>query len=315
MMSDHKDPVDSALETLRSEAWSTPQPSYHELENILMQEFDKPNNVRRFAQPRTLAFALALLAVGGVTFAATGGVAKIKHWFMTVTINGQSAEVELDENGESTFELETDDGGIATVSIKKTEAPDEESMEVAIRKTGDGTEDVEAFAVARRMRACAGSTPAIPLEDLKGQDPLKVWEEDNGDVNKLYFVPAEDGESSAIVLVTLSEDGNWNMNTMANVPFVLSGSDLKPEVTIGEDGLLTILVKGEEGEEQVLKLKLRSLHCPGGKNAGEPQQPDRGIKIGEDGQLTITIEGEQEEGEGESISIDIDVEEAEEEAE
>ena len=117
-MNKQSDPVDSALNMLRTEHWAAEQPFDPDLENRLMQDFNTHQSPRRFASPKAMLLALAFLTLGGVTLAATDGVAKLKQWFVTLEINGERLDVELDDNGESTFDYEMADGTTATVNIQ-----------------------------------------------------------------------------------------------------------------------------------------------------------------------------------------------------
>ena len=122
-MTEPHDPVDSALDRLRSDSW-TGRAYDPELENRLMQEFNQPKSAARSAGPRILAIAVALLLVSGATFAATGGIDKVTGWFVTIEMGDEVIDLTLDENGEATIRRETDDGGLTTVSVKKGTTPD-----------------------------------------------------------------------------------------------------------------------------------------------------------------------------------------------
>ena len=82
-MNDHRDPVDSALDKLRSQRWTAGHHN-HELEDKLMQEFNNRQSVPKFARRRTLLAALGLVTVGGVALAATDGFETLKNWFVRI---------------------------------------------------------------------------------------------------------------------------------------------------------------------------------------------------------------------------------------
>ena len=158
-MNKQSDLVDSALNMLRSEHWAAEQPFDPDLENRLMQDFNTHQSPRRFTHPKAMLLAVAFLAVGGVTLAATDGVAKLKQLFVTLEINGQSMDVELDENGEATFDYELANGANATVNVQKTDTPEDGKMtRVSITAGNDQTEDVEVAKVCQKVKV-GGAVP------------------------------------------------------------------------------------------------------------------------------------------------------------
>ena len=261
-MNNKHDPVDNALDVLRSQEWAAHQPFEHELENRLMSEFNPKQNVSRFTKPRALvlALALALLTIGGVTFAATGGVEKLKRWFVTIDINGQVTELELDENGEKTFTIETDDGGMATVQIKKSGSPEEcEMTQVRVTKTSeldDGTaiENVEAV---RKLCMNIAETE-FTLDDLGDAEPVKAWTDKAGTSHELYLLPREDAKGSEVLIASTKEDEEPVVRRLAVAPWLSTESDVEPAIEVDENGLVTIEFDDGQGRVQVMKLMVIS---------------------------------------------------------
>jgi hypothetical protein len=276
-----EDPVDQALEALRSQEWAAPEPFNPELENRLMQAFHKPQSRSRFTRPNALALALAVLAVGGVTFAATGGVAKLKSWLLRVEINGQVTEVELDDNGETTFDIDTENGGTATVHIQTADSPDQGQMtRIEVTARGDGTEDHEVVKVAKRRIMTSSIRLDYTLDDLGDAKPYKQWTDEQDRLNALYLLPVEKGEGSRIFLVTTEQDEEPKVNLVCATPRSLLEEGIEPDIQIGADGMVTITFDNGEGEVQVMKAMIKHL-APGEELPGNlaVETPDGEIKI------------------------------------
>jgi hypothetical protein len=283
-MMNPKDPVDQALEALRSQEWAAPEPFNPELENRLMQAFNKPPAQSRFTRPSALALALAVLAVGGVTFAATGGVAKLRSLLLRVEINGQVTEVELDGNGETTFEVDTEDGGTATVHIQTTNSPDQcQTTRIEVTARGDGTEDHEVVRVAKRRIMTSSIRLDYTLDDLGDAKPYKQWTDEQDRLSALYLLPVEKGEGSRIFLVITEQHEEPKVHLVCATPRSLLEEGLEPDIQIGEDGLVTITLDNGEGEVQVMKAMIKHL-APGEELPG-----DLGLET-PNGEIKITIE-------------------------
>jgi len=113
-MSSPVDPVEDALRSIGGRNW--PGDDYnHNLENRLMREFNTRSTTTSFlARHRVLLPALAVLIVAGVGFAATGGIAMIQSWFVTVSVDGEelgTQEVTLNPDGSAVFEVPFDHVG------------------------------------------------------------------------------------------------------------------------------------------------------------------------------------------------------------
>jgi hypothetical protein len=101
------DPVDRALQSLQGRQWSGDSFNI-ELEKRLMQAFDAHRPAARMARYRVLVPVLAILVIAGVAFAAAGGVALVKSWFVTTKINGEvvdTREVVPNEDGSAKFSV------------------------------------------------------------------------------------------------------------------------------------------------------------------------------------------------------------------
>lgn len=110
-----------------------------------MKEYTKTTASRSFMHRPAIAAALGFLVLGGGAFAAGGGIEYIKSLFVTVEIDGQSTQIELqpigDNQYEGTLETQTQDGRDAHVVVRRLEGdPNEKRMSVNVNLTGDNTE-------------------------------------------------------------------------------------------------------------------------------------------------------------------------------
>ncbi|MBN2564040.1 MAG: hypothetical protein JXQ75_24260 [Phycisphaerae bacterium] len=290
-----QDPVDQAIKSLRSQAW--PGESHNiELEERLMRESQSNCSVSRLGRHRVLAAALAVLVLGSVGFAAAGGVDMVKNWLLRVEINGQVTEVQLDENGEKTFTINTDDGGTATVDIKKAVSPDEGEMtRVRITKTNDLAGDERRAEWVTKVRVgdeqqigIDPEKPDLTLADLGGAQPIKKWAGEDGLVSELYILPDEQGQGSRVLIVTTNEDGEAHVRLVATTPRPLLLDGFEPDVQVNDDGLVTITLENGQGQVQVIKARAKrpgpgdaipdglKLETPDGEIKVRVQEADRG---------------------------------------
>lgn len=282
-MTEHRDPVDSALDTLRSEDW-TAQSYNPDLENRLMQHFGTNDQRSRFRHPRTVAIGVALLAVSGVTFAATGGVETIRSWFVTVEINGQQTEVALDPNGEAEFDIQTDDGDTANIHIQRTESADQgHTMRIDVCKTDDANTRKEVVRMVRGVRPGLDQTE-YTLDDLGSAEPLHTWQDARGGRHEVYILPGVDGEGSRVFLVSRDEaDSEPSVRLIASPQISLLGLDGQPDVSVDEQGLISI--RSDDGQGRAGEIKLRIA-------AGESAEDlARAASVATpDGQIKITVQ-------------------------
>jgi len=244
-----------------------------------MQQFNNRPSGSRFSQSHSLLLALAFVAIGGVTFAAAGGVAVMQRWLVRVEINGEVTEVALDENGEHTFTVDTEDGGTATVHVKQSTTPDGETTRIAIEATGDGTTEEEVCKVIRKVGIGLPES-TYTLDDLGDAEPLAAWTNQAGDDNELYILATEDGDGSRIFFVTYFEDGEADVRLAGSPPMQLVGEGIDTQVEVSDNGTVSITVDDGSGNVQQLKLRFAM-----GDSAGEipsdvrVQTSDGAIKV------------------------------------
>lgn len=253
-MTRREDPVDSALEMLRADDWSAETLS-PDLENRVMQQFNNRPPASRFGHSRSLLLALAFVAIGGVTFAAAGGVAAVQKWLVRVEINGEVTEVALDENGEQTFTIDTEDGGTATVHVQQSTSPDGETTRIAIQASGDGTDEKEVCKVIRKVRTGLPES-TFSLDDLGDAEPLAEWTDQAGNDNELYILPTEEGTGSRIFFVTYFEDSDPEVRLAGSPRMQLVGEGIDTLVQVSDNGTVSITVDDGSGEVRQIKLRI-----------------------------------------------------------
>ena len=245
----------------------------------------------RFGRRRTLFTALMVLVIAGGTFAATGGFERIRKWLVTVEINGQVHDFEIDEDGVGTFTLETVDGGQAEVQVQMANSLDEgELTNVEIRMATPQTEDVKKVIMKRKICGHApddGSTEAYTLEDLGDAEPLSEWQA-NDLQHRIYVVPNAEGQGEGfkIFLVTTDADGNTTVDLMGAPPVALPDNMDNVDVEIDDQGILTLRIVTGEGREMVMKL--RSCEAT---DETEVELEDPLSMSTPDGEITVTLEG------------------------
>jgi hypothetical protein len=140
------DPADRALQTLRGRQWSG-DPFNIELEKRLMQAYDAHKPAARMARYRVVVPVLAILVIAGVAFAAAGGVALVKSWFVTTKINGEvvdTREVVPNEDGSAKFSVPIGPPQQGTQVVEMSIAGDDSGGTKTVNVTSDGnTAEVE----------------------------------------------------------------------------------------------------------------------------------------------------------------------------
>ncbi len=257
MNHDH-DPVDSALKSLRSRAW-TAESFNPKLEEKLMQQFNRNEPGRAFVRRPSWALALGILFVGGVTFAAAGGIEKIRSLFVTVEVDGEGMQVELqpvsEDTYEGTLETETQDGRQASIQVSKTQSAEEgDSMQVHVNVTGDGAEDEQVEHICRQ-RQVIKEPQVIDAAELDGLEPIHEWTDAEGNDRALYKIDRE-GQSDLVIATTL-DDGSIAAHLVAPLPVAIE-IPADPVASVDEDGTLSLTWDDGAGEERVIKLRLNS---------------------------------------------------------
>ncbi len=238
------DPVDRALDTLRSDAW-TPASTNQELEDKLMQKFSHSNSGFKM-RSHPLVMVAAVLLVGGVTFA---GVAQLRSWLVEVDVNGQKTYVEIGENDRQTMTFETEDGGTATVQISQDSSEGEDTTTVRLQVDNDDSVEEE-VAVAKRRVMQDGAAQEFGIEILGDAQAAHAWDTDEAS-NELYLIESKDGSSMDLYLATTEKGAETVVRLVASPPAsMFDGAEPRFRV----DGpALTMTLDDGNGREAVLK--------------------------------------------------------------
>lgn len=109
-----------------------------------MHEFNATTASHRFGKHPVLLAALAVLLIGSVGFAATGGIGLVKDWLVKVYIDGEEVDAEItecyeDENGTTHMKLDMGEAGEAELQI----VPDQDGQVATIDVTAGLTKDAD----------------------------------------------------------------------------------------------------------------------------------------------------------------------------
>lgn len=305
-MNKQHDPVDGALDLLRSDEW-TGSAYNPELESRLMQEFNRPQSKSRLGRSGWIAAAVALVAVSGVSFAAVGGVEKIKNWFVTVEFDGQTRQIALSGDGEAVFEVETEDGATAQVHVKRSESPGNRTIEATVTKDDGVSRQQEVQKKVRIMSDNAESDAIYTLEDLGDAEPIHAWTDADNTELELYMLPAEKGPGAVFYLATYADDESVTVRKMAAAPHIDANLAVEPEVSVDADG--TITLKLDDGMGRIAVLKFRSQadgQPPTVPHVGVPG--DGMIDIQPSGRVKINLDKDGPQGNAETEDVDVRIE-------
>lgn len=257
-MNRDRDMVDSALSSLRSVRYDGPSFDL-QLEERLMKEFDKASVSRRFIHRPAVAAALGILVLGGGAFAAGGGIDYIKSLFVTVEVDGQKMDVELQPIGNGTHEGELSttlgDGRDAHIQVRKTDNPEAGEHEMRVQvNLDDGDTMTEDVRVDKRKTLNLGAQPDASVEDLGDSKPVHTWTNAQGQYREMYLIEDEIGENLNVYTTLLANDV-VTVRRLANLP--ADRFEGTPEVSVDERGLITMKwISGEPGNEDVREIKL-----------------------------------------------------------
>lgn len=269
MFQDH-DPVDRALHSLRSQAW-TGNPVNPKLEETLMQEFAKNQAPRRFMKmPVWAAATLGILLAGG---AATGTVAMVRSWLVTVQIGDQQYQFQTDDSGEGTIQVQTEDGRTANVHVQRVDGDNgaaETNVNVDVSGNGTSEQRVMKFATGGAGKADRFAS----VEDLAGTEPIASWAGADGQNYAAHLVPQKAGETQSLFITSTAANGAQTVRRLSDLPAILFAGGATTEVTPGKDGLVTVRIANGEGNVNVMKFMLGGPTDASARMAGEHIQVD-----------------------------------------
>ncbi len=269
MHSDH-DPIDSALSSLRSREW-TGIPYDPELQEKLMQEFDQNRSVRRFSKLPTWFIAVAgVLLVGG---AATGTVALVRSWLVTIQIGDKEYQLQTDQNGQGSLTVQTDDGKTANIHVQRVEGDAGDRTNVQVTVGDDNQQTQKVVEMVRGGGAGADAGKSYSAADLAGTAPAASWTTPDGATKSIHLV-AQDNGAARVFTVKTQADGSQTVRRLAELPAKLNLAGQTPEVTHESDGAITLTFASDGGNKRVLKFRDREVS--GNAPAGGPVQIDEG---------------------------------------
>lgn len=302
-MTRHKDPVDQALTSMKSTRW-TGGSINENLENKLMQEFHKQNVRSRNRFPQGLAAMLGIILIGGVGFAAAGGVETVKKWFVTVELIGPDGEVftgilePISEDGTTaTMDLQLEDGTAATLVIERfegdaealTDTPEGSNVELRMvvemqneagftGSDGEATFQVQLEAADGAQQSQQGENKVLRrLNDFKlgqslDQIPeallIKPYVDVNAIWQELHIVKQYDVNGGGLTIYTtyVNDAGDVQYREVGALQG-MSPDDLSVEdVTFEDDGFATLAIVGENGRPFELKVDLNGSRAEAKKN-------------------------------------------------
>lgn len=304
-MHDDLDPVEGALRSLAKVSWAH---RVHEaqLEEKLMLGFEKPTIGSRMLRHKLLVGALAVVLAGGAGFAATGGAEAVRQFMIQVKmigpdgviVDGTLQPVEGDANR---FELQTPDGGNATVILDKANP---EQLQVHVTKTldGDGAvaggdgpvqitmttrpigegDDAAINAILEQhmaevaakgehagkvlIAAPHATIARVPAVVEAIEEPVEVfqWAEQDGTLKEVSIVPLR-GDLGGYRVYSTLEDGRYAQIGM--VVLTNAAETAVADMVLDEDGRATIAFVGGDGKEISVPIRpvtrLDQLHTAG----------------------------------------------------
>lgn len=138
-MREEVDPVDRALASLRSTAW-TGESHRNQLQEKLMRSVAVESSIARIGRRRLFCATGALFLLGALAFSAAGGVQWITSWWATTTIDGaviDAREVTVPDGGTASFQVPAPNARQSTVTLERTGSAD--GGEATVSVTLDGT--------------------------------------------------------------------------------------------------------------------------------------------------------------------------------
>lgn len=287
-MNDEFDPTRKALDLLSSRQWDGARHSA-KLKEELTRQHDMKSASRTSGGHRLWVASLAVLVLAGSGFALTGGMEKIKNWLVRIEINGEVAEVELDESGQGVFTIGSVDAGQTTVHISKVEAaeipPDllpedllgEEAdiKQVTVRiEAADGECDLADPARIQKMKKVIVNEDGIPVELQEFIDQLIADGDGELEVvdvrmERKLIRTIESGEESeaqqsqAVVRVQ-TVDGEEQVfeltgegNELEDLDFAeLLDRPTDTEFFIDDDGVPVLRITGDDGAQRLVKVRM-----------------------------------------------------------
>lgn len=296
-MYDNPDPTDRALASLRSQHW-TGEPHKVELEEKLMKMYRAKNLSFHIGQHRVLTTLLAVLLIGGVGFAAAGGVEAVKTLFVTVRLLGPNGEVyeTIDvepieyEDGAATAVIDMGDGQQATLELQKVDpeelledgsvAMGEEMAVMTITLDGPpagahrdgGTEQTIDIDMLATTETDEPMDQTSVLQQIAQAELVIPWVDNAGQSKELYLVRDTEDDTGTCFKIFCSREldsGEKVFDMIAMVPGVFAQVTDVSNIEVDEYGVTTMTFLFEDGQERTLKFNTASEGVHGGADRVE----------------------------------------------
>ncbi len=259
MKTEH-DSLDLALSSLRSQQWNGAAFD-PELEEKLMKNFGVRGTLPRFVLHPAFTLGLAILAIGGGAFAATGGLAKLSGWLYRVTINGREVTLVAADGKPASMTFETADGKTGTIHLMKTEVDGGEKVAAAVIAHGPSTCEETKFEALRSVwtSQADGATTSLNIGEvdpavLGEAEPRHTWTMPDGQAGALYAIRDADGLGT--LYLKLTGAGNVSkVRKLVTLPAAVSAGLDDMQVTTDADGNATLISETADGQKRVIKLR------------------------------------------------------------
>lgn len=252
-MNGKHDPVDSAMDILRSEPWTASE-FKPELENSLMQKFEQQQKTRRFIRGPVAIAAVGVLAVGSVAFAASGAAQKLRQWFLNIDLgNGETAKIIVQDGQPGEVRIENEDGSTTTVNAiaESLDGGDGHKARVVVTRTSPGEENQHVSEIVRRQMSQPPA--ATDLSVLEGTELIGSFKDDAGRMVEVYSAAAEDGGMQAYV-VTQGFGQFPERRVLASPLLVRLQPGTPASVSVDENGVVEIDFDGGPNEQARIRL-------------------------------------------------------------
>jgi hypothetical protein len=287
MNNDH-DPVDSALNLLRSNSWTAQ--SNPQLEEKLMQEFSNQQNRPRLTARPALMVALGVLLIGGGAFAATGGIAKLKSWVFRVNINGHEATLVANDGEPASMTIQGEDGKTTHIAVMSASADGGHRTEVNVNANDPNGKQEQQQQIRVIRHNGNGPAPEVDdgqkytMADLGDTQPSQSWTDKNGNTLAIYVVQTPES-TIKVFHVTTDANGQSTVKLLVAPAMKIDISSVKPQVTVDDNGMTTMTFDDGKGEKRVMKLKIAHQDE---ESAEMPNDGSINIKT-EDGHIQVEV--------------------------
>ncbi len=287
-MMDSPDPVDHAMYSLRSEAW-TAQPLTFEKEKHLMQKAHAPIHDNFRMVRRVLVALVAIIAVAGGALAATQGVGTFRTWLFDIEVGPETNAKILVADGQSgTMIIEREDGSITEIEAKATGLEEGGARANVTVRTLDGRKHEEDVHEVIRQRGPAPLEVA-DISVLENAKLLTSWTDGADRVLELYVSSVDDESRCKLYVVVDGFEPLLRRRIIASPEVRSFIIDVEPVIAVDDEG--SISIKFNAGDEvAVFKWATRP---PGEDDEASDASNEPIVIEGRDGELRVRIQSDE----------------------